>query len=238
MKSWMLIGALALAGLAGCDNGGDTIIASGETKDQIQVLGMATVKAVPDMARADLGVQVFADSLADALAQNSARAGAVIAALKEKGVEERDLRTTSFNIVPQYDYREGSRPGELVGYWVNNSVAVNVRQLERLGEILQAGIDAGANTVGGIVFAVDDPDSLWQEARLQAMQDARRRAEVLAEAAGMKLGKAMRINENSFGTPVPILRGALDKASEGASVPVEPGELEVTVQVEVVFELL
>jgi hypothetical protein len=146
------------------------------------------------------------------------------------------MLTSGFNVYPQMDY-EKDRAGVVVGYWASNMLSVRIRDLAKVGGILQAGIDAGANNVSGLYFALEDPDSLLQEARVQAVADARKRAESLVAAAGAKLGKVLSIRETSPWYGPVMARADFDKAAGAESVPVQPGELEVTGQVEVVFEI-
>lgn len=236
-RARLILGSAALAALLGGCEGGDTIISPTEgQEDRIYVMGSATVKAAPDMAQAQLGVQTFADSVAAAVAENNARSAAIQAALSQKGVAARDLQTSGFSVYPQMDF-EQDRAGVIVGYWASNTLSVKIRELARVGEILQAGIDAGANQVAGIYFTLADPDSLQQEARVQAVADARARAESLVQAAGGKLGKVVSIRESSPWFGPPVVRAEFDKAAGAEAVPVQPGELEVTAQVEVVFEI-
>ena len=228
---------IALVGLSGCSREGDTVFASAEPRNQIHVIGQATVKTAPDIAQAQLGVQTFAASLDEAIAENSSRADAVIRALSTSGVAAADIQTQAFNVQPQRDFRKEDGIGEIVGYWVNNTVAVTLRDLNAVGDVLQTAIAAGANNVHSLTFTLDDFESVRNQARVAAMEDARQRAENLAQAAGVKLGKPVRIDEANYGGPV-YQRGAFDEAAApGAAVPVAPGDLEVTAQVDVVFEI-
>ncbi|MCC7264775.1 MAG: SIMPL domain-containing protein [Candidatus Latescibacteria bacterium] len=237
IKTQLIAAGALLAGfLSGCETG-DTIIAPADGgDDRIYVSGSATVKANPDIAQAQLGVQTFADSVAEAVAQNNTRSAAVQAAMVAQGIAARDMHTTGFNVYPQMDY-EKDRAGVIVGYWAANTLNVRMRNLAKVGEVLQAGIEAGANNVSGLYFALEDPDSLLQEARVQAVADARKRAEALVGAAGGKLGKVLSIRETSPWYGPVMARADFDKAEGAASVPVQPGELEVTGQVEVVFQI-
>ncbi|MBI2501686.1 MAG: SIMPL domain-containing protein [Candidatus Latescibacteria bacterium] len=229
-------GALLVALLNGCETG-DTIISPADGgEDRIYVTGSATVKANPDIAQAQLGVQSFADSVDQAVADNNARSGAIQAALTAQGIGAKDLQTSGFNVYPQMDY-EKNPTGVIVGYWATNVLSVKIRKLAEVGDILQAGIDAGANNVSGLYFALEDPDSLLQEARVQAVADARKRAEGLVGAAGGKLGKVLSIRETSPWYGPVMARADFGKAAGAEAVPVQPGELEVTGQVEVVFEI-
>lgn len=229
-------GALLMGLLSGCETGDTIISPTGGTDDRIYVNGSATVTANPDIAQAQLGVQTFADSVAEAVAENNTRSAAIQAAMSAQGIAAKDMHTTGFNVYPQMDY-EKDRAGVVVGYWATNTLNVRMRNLAKVGEVLQAGIEAGANNVSGLYFSLEDPDSLLQEARVQAVADARQRAVALVEAAGAKLGKVLSIRETSPWYGPVMARADFDKAEGAASVPVQPGELEVTGQVEVVFAI-
>ena len=234
----LIVGGVALLGLLGGCEAKDTIISTtADTDHRIYVTGSATVKANPDIAQAQLGVQTFADSASQAVAANNTRSAAVQAAMLAQGIAAKDLQTTGFNVYPQINYDKNTA-GVVVGYWANNTLEVKIRNLAKVGEVLQAGIDAGANNVSGLYFALEYPDSLLQEARIQAVADARKRAEALVGAAGAKLGKVLSIRETSPWYGPVMGRADFAKDSSGApAVPVQAGELEVTGQVEVVFEI-
>ena len=137
------------------------------------------------------------------------------------------------SVNPQYDDEKETR--EIVGYWVDNRVRVTFRDLSALGNALQSGIDAGANTVYDLRFTIDNRDELLSQARTLAVADARQRAQTLAEAAGVKLGKALNIRESSSTYPT-YARGAFDEAV-GSAVPVESGEIDLSVYVDVLFDI-
>jgi len=157
----------------------------------------------------------------------------VIGALNTQGIADDDIQTANFSVNPQYDYEKETR--EIVGYWVDNRVRVTFRDLSALGNALQSGIDAGANTVYDLRFTVDNRDALLSQARTLAVADARQRAQTLAEAAGVKLGKALNIRESSSTYPT-YARGAFDEAV-GSAVPVESGEIDLSVYVDVLFDI-
>ena len=227
---------LMLLALSRCGKQGDTIISSGEIQKQITVTGQATIQIAPDIARAQLGVQTFAVSLDEAISENNRRASAASAVLKAGGVAEADIKTAVFQVHVQRDYKE-DRVGQIVGYWVNNAVSVTLRDLTRVGQLLQATIEAGINSVDNLVFTLNDFEPVRSQVRVLAMQDARRRAETLAQTAGVELGQPIRIDELGFGGPI-YQRASYDAGREGAgAVPVEGGQLEVTAQVNVVFEI-
>jgi len=226
---------LGLLVLSAC--GEDTIILPGdELRDQIRVVGAATITKSPDIAIAQIGVQTFNKEVKPAVDENNKKTDAVIASLRGNGVEEKDIKTTSFNVYPEIDY-EKDRSGEIVGYRVNNTVLVTLRDLESIGKTLQAAIESGANNVSGISFALEDPEPASQEARTKAIENARQRAETMAEAAEVKLGKVVSINELSYSVPGVSRGGYYEDAEFAAEVPIEPGELELSVQIEVVFAI-
>ncbi len=229
-KIALCISLLSL-GLIACQ--GDTIVSPNAGAEGIHVSGQASVSAAPDIAQAQLGVQTFAVSVDEALQSNNSRMDAIITALKAQGIADADLQTSNFSVQPQYDFEKETR--DIVGYWVNNSVALTFRDLNQVGTALQAALDAGANTVNDLRFTIDDSAALLAEARTLAVADARQRAETLAAAAGVKLGAALDIRESSGSYPI-FARGAFDEAS-GAAVPVQAGELDLTVYVEVLFAI-
>lgn len=226
--------ALAAALGSGCE--GDTVLSAEGVagEDRIFVSGSATVDVAPDVALATVGVQTFDADAAIAVGANSEKTAAVLAAVKALGVAEEDLQTTGFSVWPQRAY-EKDRPDSITGYLVNNTVSVTVRRLADTGAVLQAAIDAGANEVYGLQFTVSNPDSIQDVARQEAVADARRRARVIAEAAGVKLGRVVTITESSVSAP-PYARGAAEADLSGA-VPVQPGEVEVTAYVTAVFAI-
>jgi len=225
--------ALALVALAACER--ETVIMPDSEDNRIHVTGMATVTTSPDIAITQIGVQTFNKEVEPAVDENNRKTDAVIAALRSQGVADKDIRTTSFNIYPQRDYKENTY--EVVGYQVNNTVSATLRDLDSVGKTLQLTIAAGANNISGISFTLDDPEPFRDEARTKAVEDARRRAEGMAEAAGIELGKVISISESSYSGYVVARGESYDVAMAKEEVPIEPGELELTVQVSMVFEI-
>ena len=219
--------------ISGCED--ETIILPGdELRDQIRVTGTATIEKAPDIAIARIGVQTYNKEVEPAVADNNKKTDAVITALLGHGVEEKDIQTTSFNVYPERDYNKN--PAEIIGYRVDNVVSVILRNLDSIGESLQAAIEAGANNINGLSFTLDDPEPLKQEARVKAIEDARQRAETMAEAAEIEVGKVISINELSSGYISPV-GASYDAAVYKNEVPIEPGEVKLTVQIEVVFAI-
>ena len=204
----------------------------------ISVSGSGEVQAEPDIATLSTGVEVSADTVVEARAGAAEAAGAVIAALRENGVEERDIRTVDFFIYPVYDYRDETP--RITGYTVSNSVEVTVREVEGVGELIDAVAVAGGDAVrfDGISFAHEDPVGLTQQARELAMADARAKAEQLAELNGVTLGEPLSIVETSWAAPrVGSAPRAEFAAADMAGTSIQPGATGVTVTVQVVWAI-
>lgn len=206
----------------------------------ITVSGTGKVNVKPDIAHVQVGVVSDAPLASDALTKNNKDMAALLDALKAKGIEERDVQTSSFNVGPKYEYDpQGRRQPKLVGYQVTNMVQVRVRKLTQLGELLDALVRTGANQVHGISFSVDEPEKLLGKARQEAVVQAKARAEEFATAAGVKVGRPLLIQEQSMGIPFPRPMQMMGRAMEAAdaSVPVAAGEQTLTTQVTVTYSL-
>ena len=200
--------------------------ATAESQPFIQVIGEAQVAAKPDMARIDVGVIEQAETAQAALEKNNRAMRRLSDTLKKHGVADRDIQTRSFDVSPVYDYGEDRRRERLQGYRVSNQVQVRVRDLGRLGALLDALVGAGANRVGGIVFDVQDAQALLDAGRREAVQEARRRAGLYAETAGVNLGDLLLVEEMDGGAPRPV---AMRMSAEQA-VPIAEGEVEFGVR--------
>ncbi len=203
------------------------------------VVGEGESRVAPDMALLSLSVMREATTAREALTANNEAMAAVISAMKAAGIEERDLQTAGVQIAPRYNYTpksDGSQEAELVAYQVTNTLSVRVRDLGKIGEILDRSVTLGVNEGGGISFTNDDPSKAITEARKEAVADAIAKATVLAEAAGAKLGRVLEITElPSMQPPVPMLSKYADQAA--AAVPIQAGENAYKVQVNITFEL-
>ncbi|WP_343079833.1 SIMPL domain-containing protein [Ostreiculturibacter nitratireducens] len=202
----------------------------------ITVTGEGQVAATPDMAQISLGVTTEAESAAAALAANSEEMARVLAFLKAEGIEDRDLQTTGLSLYPLYEdsERAGRRAPQIVGFTASNSLTIRVRALDRLGGLLDAVVGEGANTLNGLSFGLQDPADQLDEARRRAVADARRRAEILATAAGVTLGPVVSMTEQS-GYPMPMAMEA--SFAKAAPVPVAAGEMTVTANVTMIFAI-
>ncbi|MFD2236236.1 SIMPL domain-containing protein [Aureimonas populi] len=208
----------------------------------VTVLGEGEASGAPDLAMANLTVLRVAETAEAALSQANEAARAVAEAMGELGIEARDLQTGGFSITPQYRYenrQDGtSAPPELVGYEVRNTLAVRIRDLSRIGEVLDRAVSLGVNQGGDIAFQIEDPSSLRDEARREAVSRARESATIIAEAAGVTLGRVVSISDEAGPSiPRPMAEARMMAASADAGVPIQTGENTVRTQLRVVFEL-
>lgn len=204
--------------------------------DTVSVNGTGRVELTPDRAVFTVGVQTMAPSVAAAAQENSARASAIIAALKRLGASDRQIRTSQVSIYPQQE-QQGGRAPKIVGYQVSNSITVTHEDPAAVGKLLQAAVDAGANSVSGVGFTVSDPARGRDSALQAAFGDARAKADVLARAAGRTVGRALTIVEGGGVRPPVPMQYEMKAMRGSADMPVEPGTEEVSFSVSVVFEL-
>lgn len=207
---------------------------------RIVVTGEGEATARPDMAVLTLAVMREADTAREAMTGVNEDMAKVIAAMKEAGIEARDLQTSGLQINPRYHYPSSSggegRP-RIDGYQVTNTLTVRVRDIEKVGEVIDRSVTLGVNQGGGIRFTNDDPEPILTEARKRAVENAAAKARTLAEAAGVALGPVLEISEQSF-TPPPMpymARAAAQDMAEKA--PIEAGENAYRVSVTVTYRL-
>ncbi|MEO5595808.1 MAG: SIMPL domain-containing protein [Lysobacteraceae bacterium] len=191
----------------------------------------------PDVAEISAGVVTQNLNANVALRTNAERMTAVVASLKQAGVAERDIQTSSISLQPQYDYRD-NKP-RITGYQVTNTVSVHLRELAKTGDVLDALVKQGANQINGPTFSVDKPDAAMDEARTAAIKQARSRADLYATATGLKVRRIVSISEGGdMGQPRPMMMMRMaDAAAAPASTPIAVGENTLGVDVNVVFEL-
>jgi uncharacterized protein YggE len=197
--------------------------------------GKATGK--PDLAMITIGVETRDAEARTAAEQNDAQMAEVMNALLAKGVAEEDIQTADYSIQAEIDWQDSKQ--RVIGYVVNNSVVVKLREVDEAGDVLDAVTAAGANNIYGIQFTFDDPSALREEARAEAMAEAQAKAQALAQLAGVGLGKPRQISE-SFIEPSPFRLEsayAVPPAEGGGVTPFSTGQLEVTVQVQVTFDI-
>lgn len=201
----------------------------------VSVEGVGRVAAVPDMAVVSLGVQREAREASAAMTAASEAMTQVLARVSEAGIAPEDVQTTRIGLDPRWRHSQDGTPPRVVGYVASNTLSVKVRDLDRLGSLLDAVVSDGANTMNGLSFDVAETQALEDEARVLAVQDAERRARIAAEAAGASLGHVVSLSEGSRGgVPRPMFEAA---DAMRATVPVAAGQVEIVVTVGAVFEL-
>ena len=225
MKHRMALAAVALAGTLLTA----PVLAQVVPPATISVTGEATVSVPPDLAEIDGGVTSEAKTAREASEANNAAMGKVLQALKGAGIEEKDVQTSRLSLQPQ-SAPNRTGPPAISGYRASNRVTIRVRDVAKVANAIDTLVGAGANEIGGINFVVSQASKLLDEAREQAVADARRKAEIYAKAAGVTLGAPLSISEESNSAPVPYRRMA---AGMAVSAPVAQGEetLAVTVSV-------
>lgn len=197
----------------------------------------ADVARAPDQVRLTAGVLSTAATAAEAMATNAARMTAVLAALKAAGIAGKDVQTTGLSLSPQYRYQPEQAP-ILTGYQARNAISIRTTKLADAGRLVDAAIKAGANEVQGPEFGLVNADSALDEARTAAVARGRARAELYARAAGLRVKRITSINEGSAGPdpgPRPMLRAAMAESADAP--PVQPGEISLSVQLTMSFEL-
>ena len=203
----------------------------------LSVSAEATSKRVPDVATISTGVVTRGADSNAAMRENADQMAKVLAALKGAGIPERDIRTTGVNLNPQYQYAE-NQPPKITGYEARNTVSVKVRDLGKLGKIMDTLVAEGANELNGPSFEVDKPDEAYDEARRAALEKAQARAEMYAKALNLRVRRIVSIDETSggFRPPVPMMR-AMAMEAKGADTTISPGESSLGVSLNIVFEL-
>ncbi|MFP3920371.1 MAG: SIMPL domain-containing protein [Dichotomicrobium sp.] len=205
-------------------------------KRTLSLSATGSVNVRPDTAHITVGVVSEAESARSAMDDNNAAMADVIEVLEEKDIASKDIQTTNFAVHPRYQHFDDDKPSVISGYRVVNSIRITVRDIARLGEVLDKVVGFGSNQIGGISFSVSEPDALMDEARTQAIETARERADLYADAAGASVGEVLRIEEvDNDGGPEPRFRAMAAKAE--SDVPIEAGETEIKVRVRVVWAL-
>lgn len=251
LLSWKTLGPAGLSLLAmvvlmtSCAGGGGIIPAASQPTggyppvNSISVSGSGEAYGTPDIAYVQLGVDTAGTNLGQAVSQNNSAMERVRQALLDAGIAEEDLQTTNFNvwIEDKTDPQTGQLTGERV-YHVQNTLNVTVRDIAKIGDMLDVALNAGANTVYGLSFGISDTTALESEARRKAVEDARTRAQELAEALGVTLGNPIIISESTGGgVVVPMYAVEAAAGRGGGAPPISQGQMAVTVSVSVVYSI-
>jgi hypothetical protein len=205
----------------------------------VEVTGEGAVSAAPDFARVTLGVTTGGKDAGEAMAANAKSASALVTLIKAEGVAPADIRTSAVSISPVFAQPSPGHPAEpaITGYSVSNDVTVIVRDIPRLGALLDKAVAAGANAIYGIAYGENDPGALLDKARPLAVADARRKADIYARAGGAQIGRLMELTEETGAQP-PVGFAARAFAQGGApATPIEAGEDKLRVTVTARFEL-
>lgn len=192
-------------------------------------------EARPDLATINLGVTTEGRTAQAALQENARRMTALTQALRRAGIAERDIQTANISVYPQQQYREGQEP-LITGYQANNTLTARVRNIDNTGRVIDAAVAAGGNTVNGVSFSHADPEAQLDIARRDAIAEARRRAQLYADALGMRVHRIVAVSEGGgYAPPIPMPLARME--ADAASTPVAPGEIETRISVNVTFEL-
>ena len=209
-----------------------------ESKNTITVSDTSDIYAKPDLALTTFSVVTEAKTVAGAMSENTKKMNAIVDFMKKQGVDEKDLKTTNFNISPRYEWhKDGKRV--LVGYEVTQSLEVKIRDMEKIGDIIQGGTDAGANQVDDLQFTIDKEDELKKQVRAEAIEKAKTKAKELASQLGVNLVRITNFSESAV-VPVPRFYGYLEEAKSmgGAGTPqIETGENKISVSITITYEI-
>jgi uncharacterized protein YggE len=245
IKWWLslVLCVLAIAGLTGCSGGGPAQSASPiniNAQQGIWVTGQGTVTVTPDVANLSLGVSIQAAKVADAQSQAASAMAKVISVLTSSGVAQKDISTQYYTINPITRYDNVTQQSTITGYQVSNIVNVKIRSIDKVGPIIDAATAAAGDLirVNGISFSVDNPSQYNSQARTQAMNDAKAKAQQLASLAGVSLGNPIYIVENPASASIPYAVAIPGVASgQAATTPINPGQTDISLTVQVAYSI-
>ncbi|NIP38983.1 MAG: DUF541 domain-containing protein [Candidatus Dadabacteria bacterium] len=206
---------------------------------KLQVTGKGEVMVKPDTAFVTVTVETTALTASEAAQQNANKMQSVLKVVKSIIGKKDKVTTARYNLSPKYEYNKTTKKSELTGYTSANSLNIETKKINKLGQIIDKSISAGANNVGSINFSASEQEIFRKEALVKAVKDARKTAEVVAGAAGVKIVKILNISP-SYHYPLPIRRDyklGRTMAAESVPTPIEAGELTVTANVNMVFEI-
>jgi len=192
--------------------------------------------AKPDIALVQLGVKTEGKEVAEVIKENTKKMNSIIAGLKELGIEEKDLQTTKYSLSPRYDWIE--KQGRVFkGYVLEQTLKAKVRDFAKIGQVLEVSANNGANLIGDLSFGIDNPESVYQKAREEAIEKAKEKAKKISEQTGLKLKKIVNVYEGYY-YPLPKSKGIGVLEQEMQSAPqIQPGEEEITLKISLVYEV-
>ncbi len=243
MLVFAILGAVTLLASMAATCMGDTTTrvetSGGGVQTGITVTGSGKSTSAPDVAQLALGVSVLGDSVQQARDSAAGSLDGMLRSLKSNGVAEKDIQTQQFSIQPEYDYSNNKQ--QLRGFRINNVVTAKVRNINSTSKVVDDAVTAGGNDtqIQSITFTIDKPDDLKRQAREAAVAEAKSKAETLAKAAGVSLGDAITISEGAYNVPQPQYRAGIasDAAAAQPSTPIQPGELDISVDVSVTWAI-
>ncbi len=208
------------------------------SRDTITIDGEGKVTGKPTLAQVDLGMFMEGKDVPQLQNDNSQKVNAIIAAMKGLGIAEADLQTSNYTISPKFEYKDGAQ--NVIGYTISQNLSLKVRDLSKLSAVLAKAGQLGTNQVNGVTFTIDDPTELKQEARKKALQDARSKAQELADALGVTVEHVVTFSESSnpLTQPLPYMYKAEGMGGAASVAPdIQPGSLDVVSHVSVTFEI-
>ncbi|MDD5590198.1 MAG: SIMPL domain-containing protein [Candidatus Portnoybacteria bacterium] len=209
-----------------------------ERKNSITINGEGKIFAKPDIGQISLSVITEAKSVADAQKNNNEKMNKIIETIEATGVDEKDIKTANYNIYPKYQYTYGK--SVLIGYEVSQTLEIKIRNLDKFGEIIAKATENGANQVGSLTFTFDDPEKLKTEARQKAIENAREKAEALADALKVDLVRIIDFSESSSEPPVPYsysYKEAYGVGGGGDTASIQTGQNEIIANVSITYEI-
>lgn len=217
-----------------------TIGRPADVRDTFTIEGEGKISAQPTLAQISFGLLSEGTDVAKIQAENSTKMNQMIASVKTLGIDDKDIQTSQYSINPQYDYTNGTT--KLKGYQISQNVSLKLRDLSKIGDVLTRVGQLGGNQVNGPTFTIDDPTALNQEARLKALEDARKKAEALSSVLGVRVGRVVTFTESVGGmnppTPMMYRADVANEAFGGAAPTIQSGSLDVVSRVSVTFEAL
>ncbi len=235
----LLVPAVAAIAVAACSAAPQASAELAHPPRVITVTGNGEAVGAPDLAILSIGVETEGATAADALQKNAAQMNATMAKLKKSGVAEKDIQTQNLNVSPRYNYEEQNRgaPPKITGYVASNTVSVKLRDLAKAGSVIDGAVADGANNLSSLSFGFADPDKLMNEARKDAIADAKARAQLYATAAGVNLGPLLQIQDGYTATPPMPYAYDRVEAQAAKATPIAAGESTVSANVTLVYEI-
>ena len=238
VSALLVAGTVGMAGAASAQTAPASAADSMFRATTISLSAYGEIRQRPDQATISMGVTTEAPTAAEAMRLNAVKMSQVIAALKKGGIADRDIQTSGLSLNPQYVYVE-NQPPRLSGYQASNTVTVVVRELTKLGQAVDATVNAGATNIGGISFGLQDASAAEDAARIEAAKALQGRAELYAKAMGYRVARLVTFSEGGgYSPPPPMPVYAMARMDKAESPPVEAGEMKVRIDVSATFELV